>query len=923
MERMLPLLQPLQKLANRRSAGIVSALAVCALGAVLLHSNERLGKATRAFSYNFLFSTYGILSDLTGKSPAAGPNDVVILYLDEESHREFNWPEDRPWNRATHAALLDRLTDDGAKLVVFDIVFAGPGPDPKADEAFATAIQRNGRVVLAAEPPSQDYQVDQNARVRLTSVQPPWEKFRSVAAGWGIAALDRDEDWIVREHWHGTTQHPYPSLVWAAAKAMDLDVTRKPGAQLAERWINYYDRPGAVSGRSYKDAFNPLLPRGYFSNKVVFVGARSMVLKFGERRDEYRTPYTTWFKQPVFYPAVDVHGHMLLNLMRRDWLNRPAPIIEWLILLAVSVAAGFGLLQMRARTAFIAALAGAAVFFVGVFVLFATGRIWFPWLACAAQIALGLGCSFFFNSVEWWREERRLREQRRRDERRIREQAALLDKAQDAIFVYDLASRITYWNQSAERVYGWNSSEALNTEVEEILGSAEGSGLAEVRQVVLDKGEWSGQLRQKTKDGRDITVESRCTRVCDESGKAQAILVINSDVTERQKLETQLLRAQRMESIGTLAGGIAHDLNNVLSPVVMATQLLQMNAGDDANERKLLGTIEVSAKRAADMVKQVLAFARGQEGDLVVLQLKHVIRDMEKIMRETFPKSIDLEIYIASELPTVKGDATQLHQVILNLCVNARDAMPNGGTLRIRAEPKQLSESEAGRILNARPGPYVCLTVTDTGTGMPAEVIERIYEPFFTTKEPGKGTGLGLSTVLSIIKAHRGVIDVTSLVGQGTIFTVMFPAAEEIAAQPAASEAAHLERGSGTVLVIDDEPLIGAMAETILHMHGYRVLLADNGAEGVRMFEKHGDTIDAVLCDMMMPVMDGRRAMAEMQKIRKGVPFVVMSGLAQATVALNPDGPAPIALMKPFTAERLLEAVQSAMQPPPELRRAA
>jgi PAS domain S-box-containing protein len=515
-----------------------------------------------------------------------------------------------------------------------------------------------------------------------------------------------------------------------------------------------------------------------------------------------------------------------------------------------------------------------------------------------------------------------LQEQRRRDELRIREQAALLDKAQDAIFVYDLASHITYWNTSAERLYGWNSTEALNAEVEQILGNADAAGVTEVRQIVLEKGEWNGQLRQKTKDGREIVVESRCTRVCDEDGQPKAILVINSDVTERKKLETQLLRSQRMESIGTLAGGIAHDLNNVLSPVLMATQLLQMKPCDE-KEKKFLSTIEVSAKRAADMVKQVLAFARGQEGDLVVLQVKHVIKDMEKIMRETFPRSINLDIFIAPNLPTIKGDATQLHQVILNLCVNARDAMPDGGSLSIKAEPKQLSEADAAKILNAKAGSYVCLTVTDTGTGMPPEVIERIYEPFFTTKELGKGTGLGLSTVLGIIKSHGGVIEVASTVGKGTTFTILFPSAEAPMAQETAAEAAQIEQGSGTILVIDDEPLIGAMAETILTMHGYRVLFAENGAEGIRLFQQHANQIEGVLCDMMMPILDGARAIAAMRKIRSDVPMIVMSGLAQgAQLPADANGSAPLLLGKPFTAERLLETIQRAVAPPPRQRAA-
>ena len=904
-------LRPLKKLANRTASGILAGVAVCFLGAVLLHSNERIGKATRTFSYNILFSTYGIISDWTSKRSSARQNDIVILYLDEESYRAFDWPADRPWNRATHAQLVNRLTEDGARAVIFDIVFAGPGPSAEADEAFASALKRNGRVILAAEPPSQEYQIGSDARVRLTSVLPPYEKFTNAAAGWGIAALDRDEDWIVREHWHGNTDTEPQSLVWAAAETLNLDVVNAPGAYRRERWLNYYDRPGAVPGRSYKDAFDPLLPRGYFSNKVVIVGARSTLLNFGERRDEYRTPYTTWFKQPVFYPAVDVHGHMLLNLMQRDWLARPAPAVEWLILLLIALGAGFGLTQLRARTAFVAAAVGFILLLAGIFASFALRQIWIPWIVCIAQLFLGLVCAFFYNSVDWFLEERRLQARRRRDETRIREQAALLDKAQDAIFVYDLTSRITYWNDSANRLYGWNSSEALNAEVEQILGADGDAGFAHVREVVLQQGEWKGQLRQSTKDGREIIVDSRCTRVCDQDGKPQSILVINTDVTERQKLEAQLLRSQRMESIGTLAGGIAHDLNNVLSPVMMATQLLQLRATDETS-RKFLQTIEVSTKRAADMVKQVLSFARGHEGDKVVLQLKHVVRDMEKIMRETFPKSIDLEIFIAPDLPTIKGDATQLHQVILNLCVNARDAMPDGGTLQINAELKHLSEVEASRFLEAKPGHYVCITVTDTGEGMPPEVIERIYEPFFTTKAPGKGTGLGLSTVLTIIKTHGGVIDVSSKVGKGTMFRVLFPAAEEVSNHPAAVVAlAPIQDGDGkTVLVIDDEPLLRTMAETVLSMNGYRVLVAEDGAEGVKLFAQHRPRL--VVLDMMMPVMGGAEAMTAMRAVNPDVRFIVMSGLVQQTEIATPTGlQAPVLLNKPFTGERLLAAVES------------
>ena len=288
-------------------------------------------------------------------------------------------------------------------------------------------------------------------------------------------------------------------------------------------------------------------------------------------------------------------------------------------------------------------------------------------------------------------------------------------------------------NKGAEGLYGWTREEIRQQNLEELLFNGDTSKLPEARQAVLEHGEWRGELRQKTRAGRGIIVESRWTLVRDQAGQPKDILVINSDITEKKTLEAQFLRAQRMESIGTLAGGIAHDLNNMLTPVIMGAQMLRMKPLD-RHTLAILEAVENSAKRGADLVKQVLTFARGQAGEKVALQLSHLIKELEKITCETFPKSVRVASQIERNLPLVLGDPTQLHQVLLNLLLNARDAMPAGGDILVCAETAALTEQAAQLMPGAKPGSYVLLVVSDTGTGIPPEIIDRVFEPFFTTK---------------------------------------------------------------------------------------------------------------------------------------------------------------------------------------------
>jgi PAS domain S-box-containing protein len=497
-------------------------------------------------------------------------------------------------------------------------------------------------------------------------------------------------------------------------------------------------------------------------------------------------------------------------------------------------------------------------------------------------------------------------------EERIREQAALLDVARDAITVRDLEHRIRFWNKGAERMYGWTAEEALGSDATLLL-EGDSPQFNEARRAVVETGSWIGELRAVRKDGQELIVEGHWSLVRDANGEPKSILVIGTDVTGKKKVEAQLLRAQRMESIGTLAGGIAHDLNNVLAPILMSIGLLKRNVKDERAQR-LFGTLEASAQRGADMVKQILTFARGADGERVILQPRHLLKDVETIVAETFPKTIQLRTDVHSDLWNVAGHATQIHQVLLNLCVNARDAMPHGGVLSTGASNVKLDAGYAQVNVDAKGGPYVVLSVTDTGTGMPPAVVDKIFEPFFTTKEVGKGTGLGLSTSHAIVKSHGGFMHVYSEVGKGTVFKVYLPAASA-AAEGAAARATELLPGNGElILVVDDEASIREIAKETLESCGYRAVVAGDGAEAVAVFLSAQKDIGAVLTDMRMPFMDGLATIRALRKIDPRVRVIAASGLDQDGAAASVGaGDIQAFLHKPYTAEELLATLKQVL----------
>ncbi len=386
------------------------------------------------------------------------------------------------------------------------------------------------------------------------------------------------------------------------------------------------------------------------------------------------------------------------------------------------------------------------------------------------------------------------------------------------------------------------------------------------------------------------------------------------DITERKKMEQQFLRAQRMESIGTLASGVAHDLNNILTPIMMSAPVLRMRISDESRG-KILDTIEASAARGAQIVKQVLTFSRGLEGEMLPLHVETVVNEMEQMIRSTFPKDITVECVIAPRLWLVLGDATQLHQVLLNLCVNARDAMPNGGTLRLNAANLDIDASYASTLPESTPGQHVLLEVSDTGSGIPPEILERIFDPFFTTKGVGKGTGLGLSTVHGIVKSHGGFLKVASDLGKGTTFKVYLPVAPDQVAVAAATAPSPPPTGRGElVLVVDDEAAVINAAQTVLEANGYRVMLAADATEALVKFTENSRDIALVLTDIVMPVMDGVLFLRTLRKINPNIPVIASTGHSeQKQVATMRELGIESVLHKPYDAGTLLRTIHAAL----------
>jgi hypothetical protein len=504
-----------------------------------------------------------------------------------------------------------------------------------------------------------------------------------------------------------------------------------------------------------------------------------------------------------------------------------------------------------------------------------------------------------------------------RADEQIRAQAALLDITGDAIFVRDFTDHVVYWNEGAHRLYGWTTVEAIGRTSSELTPDDPAFDHARALHTVQHQDEWTGEIKQRTRDGKDLIVQSRWTLVRELDGKAKAILVVNRDITEKKRLESQLLRGQRLESIGTLASGLAHDLNNVLAPIMMAVQFIKDNTEDDGM-KACFQTLETCSRRGADIIRQVLMFARGVEGERILLNPKHLILEMQRIANETFPRSIEISTRISRQPCVLLGDATQIQQVLMNLCVNARDAMPQGGVLTIGLDKKDLDAAGAAIHPKAKAGSYVVISVTDTGTGIPPELVDKIFDPFFTTKPLGQGTGLGLPTVLGIAENHGGFVHLETKLGAGTTFYVYIPTAPGDAAGESAGRASVQAMGKGElIMVVDDEPSVRKLASAILSRNGYRTITAAEGREGLKLFEAHRKNIRLVVSDLMMPQLDGPGMLRGLRALEPGLRSIIITGLGEENrIAEAKAAGADLILNKPFTAEQLLTSVKQLLAEP-------
>jgi PAS domain S-box-containing protein len=506
-------------------------------------------------------------------------------------------------------------------------------------------------------------------------------------------------------------------------------------------------------------------------------------------------------------------------------------------------------------------------------------------------------------------EQKRAEEKLRQSEEQFR---LISENVADLIVVLDLNGKRVYNSPSYKNILGEPES-LRGTDSFQEIHPEDRERIKQIFQETVKTGVGKrAEYRFLLNDGRIRHIESQGSAIKDKEGKISQIVVVSRDVTEKKILEQQFLRSQRMESIGTLAGGIAHDLNNVLAPIVMAIGILRKHNPDKTIQR-LLDSLESSAQRGSDIVKQVLAFARGIEGERVLLQPKHIISEIVQIIKETFPRSIDIRTEVTKNLWTISADPTQLHQVLLNIGVNARDAMPDGGKLTITADNIFIDENYSKMQSEAKPGPFVMLTISDTGMGIPRNILDKIFEPFFTTKDIGKGTGLGLSTVHAIVKSHGGFVNVYSEVTKGTTFKIYFPAQAKDQSISAEVISPTLPQGNGElVLIVDDEATIRDITKSTLEANGYNAITANDGTEAIALYAQNRENIKIVISDIMMPIMDGAVTIRALQKMNPNIKIIAASGLITSDVK-NLGTHVQGFLTKPFSAEKLLTTIHDVL----------
>lgn len=496
-----------------------------------------------------------------------------------------------------------------------------------------------------------------------------------------------------------------------------------------------------------------------------------------------------------------------------------------------------------------------------------------------------------------------------------RQLTRLLNLAPDVIFVREADGAISYWNKGAEQIFGPGDRAEIEPRLQQVYAAAI---LSDHDGRLRNDSIWVGEFVSTRPDGREMALHASLSLTPDEAGGLARVLFIATDITARRNLESHLLRVQRTEAVGTLASGIAHDFNNLLTPILLSTQMLRGGGSSGSAAPMTIDTIESCARRGAELVRQLLNLSGSRPALRTTIHLPAILRDISRLLKSTFPKSIRIEPVWPEDLPAVEGDPTNIHQAILNLCVNARDSMPGGGLLRLEAALVTLTPAQLALHPSAERGGWIRLAVTDTGSGIPRELQERIFDPFFTTKEIGKGTGLGLATVQGIMRSHGGFVELESEPGHGATFALFLQSRETAATAARAGPPSVLRRGSGELLlIVDDEPSVLQTTSRLLESFGYRTLVADSGQTALALHTAHASELRGVLTDLMMPEMDGVALAHSLQIVNPSLPIAVTTGLLNTAnreriAALG----ITVILSKPYEPDELLAGVQRLVQTP-------
>jgi len=497
---------------------------------------------------------------------------------------------------------------------------------------------------------------------------------------------------------------------------------------------------------------------------------------------------------------------------------------------------------------------------------------------------------------------------RRRAESRSNEQAKLLDKAREAICAIDAEGCITFWNAGAERHYGWRAGAVMGRELCRILYSRDPAPFEAARAHVLLHGEWHGELNPQTAGGDIPVMDSFWTLVTDDLGVVRAILIVDADITEKKRIEQKLMQNQRLETLGLLTGGIAHDLNNVLGPIITAVEML-LDRPNTAADLDLLDIVKGSADHGVDLVRQLLAFARGDTGELSEVSIDSLVGSVLKLLNHVLPDTIEIKASLGSGLWRINGDATQLRQALINLGINARDALPEGGEIEILVENMPVMTTSRCAVGEARPGRYVCFTVRDNGVGIPPHVVGKLFDAFFTTKRSGKGTGLGLSNIARIVKAHAGFLTLESAMGVGTSFHIHLPASSDVSAIDSPAANRPLLRAREHLLLIEDNKALQTVFDVTLSMRGFSVSAATTAANGLMLLQAQAESISLAIVDLHVPIGECAQVVRDMRAIARQLRIVVLAGTSPAhQEAFSFDPPVEL-LPKAVTSEILMRTV--------------